>query len=171
MSRTASKLTDRLIEEVEAQVAMGNFRSVAFARLRVSRNTWKHWVGIGRAVHRDPEGRPPPGTSEDMAERCSRLVTTLEQAEGQCQYNGLNDLRFVVSTIMQDPKATHSDRLQAVKMEQDFQRQRFSANWAHTRSNDDETGETVEVDAVAVFRDLLTKVVEHRRAEQEEGSE
>jgi hypothetical protein len=134
------KLTEELIAKMAEIVRKGNFRMVALQRLGISKNTYSKWMEVGRKQIRDVEqGRRKAVLLQ------GKLVIALDDAEG-----------FVHGRMIEDILKSDNVAARQWYLERRFNKLYSRNPAAHL---DDETGETVKIDASALLAEKLAQLV------------
>ena len=129
------------IKKICRIVEAGNFRYVACQRLGISLNTFSNWIQNGKKDLREFEA----GRRDYITTRVL-LIEELEKAEGKCHSRLLHDI-------------VSSDNLTAKMW---FLERRWNKlyNKNPNAKIDDETGETIKIDATAILADRLSQLLE-----------
>jgi hypothetical protein len=134
------ELTQEVIDKLAATVARGNFRYVARGRAGIPEGTFKSWLATGRKELREIES----GKRKEETLR-SKLVMALDKAESD-----------VHSRIVED--VLESDNL---KLKMDYLYRRYGKLYSkNPNSHDDDTGETVKIDALELLAEKLSTFIE-----------
>ena len=130
-----------LVKKLSKIVEAGNFRYVAIQRLGISQNTFADWIRKGKKELRDFEaGR------RDWVSTRAILVEELEKAEGKCHARILQDI-------------VSSDNLNAKMW---FLERRYNKMYTKNPNAkiDDESGETIKIDAASLLAEKLSQLME-----------
>lgn len=135
----ATKLTKKIIDEMCAIVAKGNFRQVACQRMGITPGTYRTWTQAGRKQLREFE----QGERTYLSMQ-AQLVIKLDEAEG-----------YIHGQMVEDILNHGSIQARQWYLERRFNKLYTKNPNAHT---DDETGETVTIDPIAVLAARLKEL-------------
>ncbi len=134
-------ITPELIRKMARIVEAGNFRYVACQRMGISQNTFSTWIRKGNKERREYEaGR------QDWVSSRVLLIEALEEAEGKCHSRLLQDI-------------VSSDNLTAKMW---YLERRYNKMYSKNPNAkiDDESGETIKIDATAILAERLSQLIE-----------
>lgn len=138
-TRIDTKLTEKIIQDLYDIVRRGNFRYVACQRLGITRGTYTNWTQTGRKQLREFEKGERTYLSLP-----AKLVLKLDEAEG-----------YVHGEMVEDILEQGSIQARQWFLERRFNKLYSRNPNAHT---DDETGEEVTIDPIALLAERLKEL-------------
>jgi hypothetical protein len=145
MARTPNEridlsLTEDLVKKACAIVEAGNFRTIAFQRLGISKNTWASWIQRGKKEIREFDA----GKRDKLTVKAT-LVRELDAAEARCHQR-----------LLQDVVDSEDPRVKTWFLERRYGKLYSRNPNAHV---DDETGTEVKLDANQVLAEKLGQLL------------